>query len=84
MRAVIAFNDAKIRSFSKLEKAASSNHPGRIVGKNLSMKFPTKTGVNVVLDDLDIEINAGEFVALLGPSGCGMVVSLSRIAWASR
>ncbi|MGU3846056.1 ATP-binding cassette domain-containing protein, partial [Vibrio diabolicus] len=36
-------------------------------GKNISMKF----GKRIVLDDINIDIRAGEVTALLGPNGAG-------------
>jgi len=33
--------------------------------------FPTKSGEVVALTDVELEVAAGEFVSLIGPSGCG-------------
>jgi ABC-type sugar transport system ATPase subunit len=39
-------------------------------------KYDTVTAVN----DLNLEINDGEFMVLVGPSGCGKTTSLRMIA----
>ncbi len=74
-----------VRDKSADRKGASavrgrSDGKGRIVGRDLAMKFPAKAGPVVALDNLDIEIQPGEFLALLGPSGCGKSTLLNLIA----
>lgn len=39
-----------------------------------------KYGENVIIPDLNLEINPGEFFTLLGPSGCGKTTLLRMIA----
>ena len=41
--------------------------------------FPREQGELVVLDDLDLEVHAGEFVCVLGPSGCGKSTLLNIV-----
>ena len=53
---------------------------GRIDGRDVAMRFATKSGENVALEKVDISIAPGEFLALLGPSGCGKSTLLNLIA----
>lgn len=47
---------------------------------NLHKSFSTAQGKIPVLDGLDLEVNAGEMLALLGPSGCGKSTLLRLVA----
>jgi len=41
-------------------------------------------GTIVAVDDLDIEINDGEFITVVGPSGCGKTTTLRMVAGLER
>ena len=48
--------------------------------KNINKIFYNKNHENIVLQDINLEINDGEFICLLGPSGCGKSTLLNLIA----
>ena len=47
---------------------------------HISMEFPTPTGPYVALQDVDLEMQEGEFVSLIGHSGCGKSTVLNVVA----
>jgi NitT/TauT family transport system ATP-binding protein len=48
--------------------------------RGVSHWFELPTGPLQVLDDIDLDVQPGEFVALLGPSGCGKSTLLRLVA----
>ncbi len=48
--------------------------------KNVSKKYQGKEGEILALNNINFEIEAGEFVSIIGPSGCGKSTLLSIIA----
>ena len=53
---------------------------GHVEIKNVS-KIYDPLGVNVIAaDNCSMEINPGEFMAVVGPSGCGKTTLLNMIA----
>ncbi len=50
----------------------------------LTRVFPTPTGPLVAVKDVNVRIEAGEFVAIIGHSGCGKSTVLSMIAGLDR
>lgn len=51
-----------------------------IQARGVSHAFDTASGPLAVLDDITVDVGAGEFVALLGPSGCGKSTLLRLLA----
>lgn len=47
---------------------------------NLSKVYPTPTGPFVVLEDFNLQVQKGEFISIIGHSGCGKSTVLSMIA----
>ncbi len=48
--------------------------------KEVCSDFPTKEGVVKALSNVDLNINAGEFVSFIGPSGCGKTTLMRVLA----
>jgi ABC-type nitrate/sulfonate/bicarbonate transport system ATPase subunit len=47
---------------------------------DLRKSFPSRETQNVVVDGFNLEVARGEFVALIGHSGCGKSTVLSMVA----
>src|SRR5258707_7784479 len=47
---------------------------------NISKEFELPTGPLLVLEDISLDISAGEFIAMVGPSGSGKSTLLRIIA----
>ncbi|MCV6639308.1 ABC transporter ATP-binding protein [Candidatus Albibeggiatoa sp. nov. NOAA] len=47
---------------------------------NVSIEFPTPNGAFKALDDVNLKINKGEFISLIGHSGCGKSTVLNIVA----
>ena len=62
------------------ETATSLQAPARISVRGLTKRYRTRAREHTALDDVSIDIAAGEFVVLLGPSGCGKTTLLRSIA----
>ena len=48
--------------------------------EGITVEFPTKAGRFCALDGIDLEVDKGQFVALIGHSGCGKSTLLNAVA----
>ena len=48
--------------------------------QHISKSFQSKNGRVYVLEDINLEIQQGEFVCIVGPSGCGKTTLLNIVA----
>ncbi len=56
------------------------DHELAIEAKNLDLTFQTNDGPVHALQDININVNKGEFVSFIGPSGCGKTTFLRVLA----
>ncbi len=50
-----------------------------LIVQNVAMEFPTRTEPLVVLRAISCELSAGEGMAVVGPSGSGMVSGVRNV-----
>ncbi len=58
----------------------STNHPDHLLISQVSIDFPTPHGPFRALDKVDLRIEKGEFVSIIGHSGCGKSTVLNIVA----
>ncbi|CAN5573062.1 ABC transporter ATP-binding protein [soil metagenome] len=64
-----------------LDQAKAPVPDARTAGGTISLRGVSKFyGAVAAVDDMNLEVAAGEFISLLGPSGCGKTTTLRLIA----
>jgi NitT/TauT family transport system ATP-binding protein len=75
----LARSAAEPRSGGDLQGASAPSEVA-VRTEGLGIRFTTGRSDVVALDDINLQINCGEFVSLLGPSGCGKSTLLRIIS----
>jgi multiple sugar transport system ATP-binding protein len=71
-----AVNVGDAANLGNVADAAGLSNPANVSVRNLKIQL----GATTVIENLDLDVQAGEFVVLLGPSGCGKSTLLHSIA----
>lgn len=66
----VEFKMSPTRPFSKLEEPFDRVKPSGSVAtfSNLSYEVKTKDGVKLIVDDVSVQVGAGQMLAIMGPS----------------
>lgn len=75
---LIELNYVEVDGGQGASKAHSAKPDLRV--QHVSKSFQSKNGTVYVLEDINLEINQGEFVCLVGPSGCGKSTLMNIVA----
>lgn len=62
------------------ENGPNSRQGARVVARDTTKIFPTTDGPITAVEQIDLDVHAGEFLVIVGPSGCGKSTLLRMIA----
>ncbi|MEP3232613.1 MAG: nitrate ABC transporter ATP-binding protein [Hyphomicrobiales bacterium] len=75
------FNKDKLPEvYEKATKSSSLNDDRYLEFSQLTKVYPTPKGPLTVIEDIDLKMKKGEFITLIGHSGCGKSTALSMVA----
>lgn len=71
--------EALVKDFTKIDPIRDTR-PEMLVCDRITKVYPTPKGDYTVLQDLKLSIKQGEFISIIGHSGCGKTTLLTMIA----
>ncbi|MEP1442162.1 MAG: nitrate ABC transporter ATP-binding protein [Hyphomicrobiales bacterium] len=75
------FNKEKLpEAYEKAASSIASNDDRYLEFSQLTKVYPTPKGPLTVIEDIDLKMKKGEFITLIGHSGCGKSTALSMVA----
>ena len=75
------FNKDKLPEvYEKATKSNTLNDDRYLEFSQLTKVYPTPKGPLTVIEDIDLKMKKGEFITLIGHSGCGKSTALSMVA----
>lgn len=75
------FNKDKLPDvYEKATKSNTLNDDRYLEFSQLTKVYPTPKGPLTVIEDIDLKMKKGEFITLIGHSGCGKSTALSMVA----
>ncbi|MEB8326024.1 ABC transporter ATP-binding protein [Dietzia kunjamensis] len=77
---ILTRNAAETRRPEKSGRTMDTIGQNAVELKNVTVTFPSETGHNVVVDDFSLTVEPGEFLVLVGRSGCGKTTILNLVA----
>jgi nitrate ABC transporter ATP-binding subunit len=69
-----------MQTLDNLQTSRPSEPEPFLVIENVSKVYPTPTGPYTVLDGVELTVNEGEFICLIGHSGCGKTTLLNMVS----
>ena len=66
-------------SAPRSEKSKNTNQDF-IIFEKVTKTYPTRTGLNVVIKNIDLTVKQGEFICIIGHSGCGKSTLLNTLS----
>ncbi|QZZ18668.1 ATP-binding cassette domain-containing protein [Leptothermofonsia sichuanensis E412] len=69
-----------MQTLTSPKTTSQTHHEPFLVIENVSKAYPTPNGPYVVLEGIDLTVNEGEFVCVIGHSGCGKTTLLDTVS----
>ncbi|WP_421656683.1 nitrate ABC transporter ATP-binding protein [Leptothermofonsia sp. ETS-13] len=69
-----------MQTLTSPKTTSQTHHDSFLVIDNVTKSYPTPNGSYVVLDGIDLTVSEGEFICVIGHSGCGKTTLLDTVS----